>query len=227
MTTALCAILAATCLSGQLPALVPEAVAPEVSGGPYCGVYCVYSAARMSGRNATFEALLDNRYIGSWKGSTLAELRDAVASLGLTPTAMVGLTAASLKSCPHPVILHVRRPGRRMPYAHWVLYAGVQDGRARIVDPPAGVEAVTFAELDAVWDGVGIVVSHEPVVASEIKASAWLESASVLLAVIRLCGSARWPSPAPACCAWRAPQSSRRAGSRRATSAAVSPSSNP
>ena len=60
----------------------------EVSGGPYCGVYCVYTTAKMCGRTVAFEDLLSQNYVGSYKGSTVAELRQAIESIGLTATRM-------------------------------------------------------------------------------------------------------------------------------------------
>ncbi len=172
--------------------LAPAPAAPAVtSGGPYCGIYCVYSAARMLGKPADFAALLDRRYVGSYKGSTAAELQRAAADLGLSVTAMSGLTASSLRASRHPVLLHVRRPGRKMPFAHWVLFAGVEGGRARVIDPPAGVELVPFAELAALWDGVGLVVSAEPASTAGLRLAGWAEAAALLAAVTAALGAAR------------------------------------
>ncbi len=186
---------------------LPTRPPPEVSGGPYCGVYCVYAAARMHGREVAFDDLLRQQYVGSYKGSTVAELQRAVADLGLTVTPMTGLTPASLRSSSHPVVLHVRRPGKKMPYAHWVLYAGVADGQARVVDPPGGVELVPFAKLAALWDGVGLVVSPAPLSAGELRTGAWAEVGVLLVGVaaalvaLRLATAGRTLRPVPAACA--------------------------
>ena len=111
----------------------------------------------------SFEDFLKPAYVGSYNGSTLGELRQAVRSHGGYAEAMEQLTAASLQASSHPIILHVRRPGHNAPYAHWVLFLGVEQGKARIVDPPTAVQLIPFADLLSLWDGVGLVVSREPV----------------------------------------------------------------
>lgn len=185
----------------------PAPPPPEVSGGPYCGVYCVYAAARMHGREVAFNELLQQQYVGSYKGSTIGELQRGVADLGLTATPMTGLTPASLRSSAHPVLLHVRRPGKKMPYAHWVLFAGVEDGQARVIDPPGGVELVPFAELAALWDGVGLVVSPAALSPGELRTGAWAEAgvllagAAVALVALRLATAGRKLHPVCAACA--------------------------
>lgn len=159
--------------------------------GPYCGVYCVYAAARMHGREVAFESLLRQEFIGSYKGSTVEQLRGAAASAGLTATAFDGLTVASLRASTRPILLHVRRPGYQMPYAHWVLYAGTDDGFARVVDPPGGVERIAFAELAAYWDGIGVVISDGPLAAGELRSAAWIESAGLFAATALLLSAFR------------------------------------
>lgn len=188
-------------------AVVPPPPLTVVSGGPYCGVYCVYAATRACGYPAKFEDLLDQRYVGSYKGSTITELQQAAARLGLHGTPMSGLTPAALKQSPHPVILHVRRPGHKMPYAHWVLFAGVQDGKARIVDPPTGVELIPFSELCALWDGVGLVVSDGPPDSNSLKFAAWIDSGVIVafvglaLVVLRIGKYGRGLRPVSSACA--------------------------
>lgn len=166
-------------------------VSENYSDGPYCGIYCVYSAARMHGREVAFDKLLAQEFVGSYRGSTVDQLQDAAARLGLTATAFEGLTIASLRSSEKPVILHVRRPGYGMPYSHWVLYAGTENGQARVLDPPGGVELIPFAELASYWDGIGIAISAEPLSSSEMRSSAWVESAGVFLGATLLLAAFR------------------------------------
>lgn len=45
--------------------------------GPYCGVYCLYAVMKLSGQEVDFRQLLKPEYIGSRRGSSLAELKKA------------------------------------------------------------------------------------------------------------------------------------------------------
>lgn len=165
---------------------------PETSGGPYCGVYSVYAALRSLDVQLRFEDLLEPKYVGSHFGSSLGELKQAVADFGAHAEAMEGLTASALRGSQHPIILHVRRPGLKTPYAHWILFLGVEGDKARIVDPPHEVQLLPFAELLSLWDGVGLVVSREPVQTWPVRAAAWFEQGVFLLLVAALLGAARF-----------------------------------
>jgi rhodanese-related sulfurtransferase len=85
----------------------------------------------------------------------------------------------------------VRRPGFGTPYAHWILFLGVEGDKARIVDPPHAVQLLPFAELLALWDGTGLIVAKEPVNSWTLRVSAWLELGSVLLFGATVMGLAR------------------------------------
>jgi rhodanese-related sulfurtransferase len=113
----------------------------------------------------------------------VSELQRAVNDCGGYTQAMEGLGACALRASRHPVILHVRRPGFHMPYAHWVLFLGVEGGKARIVDPPNSVQLMPFGELLALWDGVGLVVARKPVKTWPIRAAGWFEEGVFLLLV--------------------------------------------
>ncbi len=175
----------------------------ETSGGPYCGVYSVYAALRLFDIPVRFDELLEPKYVGSFFGSTMAELRQAVQDFGASAEPMQGLTASALRVSPHPIILHVRRPGLRTTYAHWVLFLGVEDSKARIVDPPHSVQLLPFPELLALWDGTGLAVAERPPRTWFIRIGGWFEQATLfllafaLLAGVRLCFApclkgARW-----------------------------------
>lgn len=193
-----CCTLLAVIVSGLAPApAVAETVGTnqesgrEFAGGPYCGVYSVYAALRTLGVELRFEDLLKHEYIGSYDGSTARELKRAVEDFGAHAQVIEGLRGACLRGSSSPIILHVRRPGLKTSFAHWVLFLGVQDGLARVVDPPATVQLMPFAELLAVWDGTGIVVSRETQSVSRLLAVAWIDQGTLLLLVVAVLGLIR------------------------------------
>lgn len=153
---------------------------PEIAGGPYCGVYCVYAALTSFGNDVEFPALLEPKYVGSSMGSTLAELRSAATDFGAYAVPMQNLTAGSLRTSRHPIVLHVRRPGLDMPYAHWILFLGMEGEFARIVDPPHSVQLLELPVLLALWDGSGLVVAPSETSAEPIRAIAYLEQLIIL-----------------------------------------------
>jgi rhodanese-related sulfurtransferase len=178
----------------------------ESSGGPYCGVYSLYGALRSLGIEIRFEDLLQTKYIGSESGSSLAELQQAARDFGAYAEPMGGLNAAALRVARHPIILHVRRPGKGTPFLHWVLFLGVDQDQARIVDPPNSVDVMSFAQLLSLWDGIGLVISKEPLEMGSVRWSSWLAQGAVLLLVAAALGVVHalrrlrkqaLPSPAP------------------------------
>jgi rhodanese-related sulfurtransferase len=175
-------LLAATL---ALPSVKPASRSAEISGGPYCGIYCVYAVSVIFGQPLAIEKLLENKFVGSYKGSTVGQLIKATEEAGLYASPVTELSLAHLQASENPIILHVRRPGHKMPYAHWVLYTGMKDGQALLLDPPGGVESFDFAELAALWDGNGIVVSREPLSIATLDLVTWKQ----YLPLMTICGT--------------------------------------
>lgn len=158
-----------------------QPAASASSGGPYCGVYSLYAALRSQRIDVQFEALLQNKYVGSAIGSNLAELQSAATDFGAYGLPLQGLTATALRASSYPIVLHVRRPGKDTQFLHWVLYLGTEGENARILDPPDEVMLLPFAQLMSLWDGLGLVVSKEPVATASLLWPSWIEHAVLLL----------------------------------------------
>jgi rhodanese-related sulfurtransferase len=163
----------------------------EFSGGPYCGLYSLYGALRATGHAPDFNGILQEKYLGSEQGSSLAELEQAARDAGASAQPMHNLTLGALRASRDPIVLHVRRPGRSTPYLHWILFLGVEGHMARIVDPPAGVELISLSDLAALWDGVGLVVSRkEQASTAEMVLAPFAENVATLCIVIVALGLA-------------------------------------
>jgi rhodanese-related sulfurtransferase len=94
---------------------------------------------------------------------------------------MSGLGEAALRSSQDPIILHVRRPGYHADFAHWVLFLGSDGPTAHLLDPPGNAQDVPIAEIMAVWDGVGVVVTSGSWSGWEMKCGAWVVQGAILL----------------------------------------------
>ncbi len=195
MRTRVCAALAALSII-LAPGVIRADDRPRnrhnMAGGPYCGILCVYAAMKTEGLSVRFEDLVDHRYVGSERGSSLAELETAARDSGAHATAVEGLTAASLRAADHPIILHVRRPGKGTVFNHWVLFLGCEGNSARVLDPPHEVELVPIPELLALWDGTGMFVSGSPVPPVDVGWSAWGEALLPIVLVFGLVGIGRY-----------------------------------
>jgi len=138
--------------------------AKSKSSGPYCGLYCLYSAMKITGRKEVdFRALVKPEYIGSRKGSSLAELKKAAEDSGMYAVPVGKLTSRVLHNCSHPVILHVKSDATSKEYDHYELFLGTENDRAKILNPPGPVRLVPFRELAPRWDGNGLIVSADPI----------------------------------------------------------------
>lgn len=142
------------------------------SSGPYCGVYCLYAVMKLSGQEVDFLRLVKPEYIGSRRGSSLAELKKAAEDYELYAIPVGKLTSRVLRNCPHPVILHVKSDAASKLYDHYELFLGTENAKVKIFNPPEPVRLVSFAELAPRWDGNGLIVSAEPINLSAIFATA-------------------------------------------------------
>lgn len=126
--------------------------------GSYCGIYCIYGALNCYGKQVEFTSLLKPKYIGTMDGSSIHELSLAARDNGLQALPMTGLTRANLLATQTPIILHVNRPEAPAYYTHWLLFLGMENGLAKVVDAPHKPELVPIADVLARWDGVGLYV---------------------------------------------------------------------
>jgi rhodanese-related sulfurtransferase len=118
---------------------------------------------RLADKNVDFVDLLKPEYIGSWKGSSLAELAKAAEDHGMYAVPGRNMTGTVLRNSSYPIILHVKADENSKRYDHYELFLGSREGRtvrAVLFDPPKQIKLVPFFELAHRWDGTGLVVSH-------------------------------------------------------------------
>jgi len=164
--------------------------------GPYCGLYCIYTAIKLADREIDFRELIKKEYLGSRNGSSLTELKKAAEDFELYAIPVGRLTSKVLTKCSHPVILHVKPTLDSPRYDHYELFLGTDNKKARIFDPPSPVRAVSFAELAPRWDGNGLIISDEPIDLSSVLAPRrklfMFCAAIAILATIGLCQIRKW-----------------------------------
>jgi len=130
---------------------------------PHCGLYCLYATMKLSGREIDFVQLVKPEYIGSRKGSSMAELENAAEDNGMYAVPLGKLTSRVLHNCPYPVILHVKSDVTSKEYDHYELFLGIENHKAKLFNPPEPVRLVPFRELAPQWDGNGLIISAEPI----------------------------------------------------------------
>jgi len=142
----------------------PEAatVKPQTNH-PHCGLYCLYTTMKLAGRQIDFTQLVKPEYIGSRKGSSMAELKKAAEENGLYAMPAGKLTSRVLHNCPHPIILHVKSDTTSKTYDHYELFLGIESHKAKLFNPPEPVRLVPFRELAPRWDGNGLILSPKPI----------------------------------------------------------------
>jgi len=130
---------------------------------PYCGLYCLYSVMRLAGHKIEFQDLVKPEYIGSRKGTSVAELKKAAEDNGLYAESLSRMSASVLEHSEYPIILHVKPGFEAEGYTHFELFLSTENGKARLFDPPQSPQLVSFSELLPRWDGTGLVVSGKPI----------------------------------------------------------------
>jgi ABC-type bacteriocin/lantibiotic exporter with double-glycine peptidase domain len=168
------------------------------SSGGYCGIYCLYAAMKYFGVNADPNELIKPEYIGSVKGSSLAELKKAAEKHGLYAVAVDRMTTKDLRGlvCQGrlslPLIIHVKSSPTDQKYDHYLLFLGLRQGQALIYDPPGSIESVEFWTLAPRWDGSGLLISDKPInmnavfASSRLRFSGYAVIAVVIVLIIRL-----------------------------------------
>jgi rhodanese-related sulfurtransferase len=126
---------------------------------PICGIYAATRAIRIVGHNVSLADGLKTEYVGSEEGSTADEIAQFIRDQGLVATSLRNLGAVDLAAARSPVIVNVRSDFSSSSYNHWV--CALYDGEHLwIMDGPEPERQAKFADLMAVWNGYGIVVSR-------------------------------------------------------------------
>lgn len=130
-----------------------------VSVSNYCGLYCVKAVAALNGIRIEMDQLIRPEHFERGM-TTSGQLVDCLRLTGIDSTARTGLTMSRLLQSERPMILHVRTGGYRAKFRHWVTYLGkTKSGAIRIFDPPMSTIELHPSELQAIWDGSGVVLS--------------------------------------------------------------------
>ncbi|MFN7874371.1 MAG: rhodanese-like domain-containing protein [Pirellula sp.] len=126
-----------------------------------CGVEAAFGAVHAIGiePSVRFEELLTTEYVSHRGGSTADDVCKAVRKLGARGTYLQGMGSVSLLGTKHPLILHVYSDGQLQSPNHWLLFLGMEDGLAKVVDGGGVQEKWPLERLLARWPGRAIVVS--------------------------------------------------------------------
>jgi rhodanese-related sulfurtransferase len=161
-------------------------VSDEGLAVPYCGIHSLYAAAIAEGVDLPFDKLVLEKYVGCTLGSTLSELGQAATDNGMYALPAANLSLDVLKRSPHPVILHIKGSITDTHYDHYVVFLGMQGANARILDAGNPIKELSPAELDAQWDGSGLIVSAHPISTASLFMPARLGFLVAALAVLDL-----------------------------------------
>jgi len=164
---------------------------------PHCGLYCLYTVMKIAGKEVNFRDLVKPEYLGSRKGSSLAELKQAARDNKMYAETVGKLTTMTLRNSPYPIILHVKSGADSKDYDHFELFLGTEGGQAKLFNPPEAVRLAPFYELAPRWDGTGLVLSSKPLDLGAIYAPARNRLVLYMLVVIPVIlmvhyGKQRW-----------------------------------
>ena len=127
----------------------------------YCGLYCIYIAAKSIGVELPLQDLIREDNLTGRDGSSVDDLVNVSRAKGLNAKVRNGLAIEDLMVANAPMILHVRSPGSK-GYFHWSLFLGFDEsGKAEIYDPPVGRGKLSKATVLSIWDGSAIDISRE------------------------------------------------------------------
>lgn len=133
-----------------------------LSADQSCGIYALYGAARVLEVNCELQPIVNDRFVSSWKGSTIQNLIVAAEELGVHATPLQRLGRATLESARDPMLLHVASYGQIASFNHWLLFIGMKEGKAQVLDETGEMVLIDLPLLMARWDGIAIAVHRDP-----------------------------------------------------------------
>jgi rhodanese-related sulfurtransferase len=145
------------------PVIATEVVGICSGKDVYCGLYVTYAILKSYDTEVEFSDLVNGRYVGSSRGSSMAELKSLVEDYNLYATAVTRLAVGDLFKISPPIILHVKSSMESRKYDHYILFLGIQEGMARIFTPPDSLAHMPLRKLSYIWDGNALVVSKNPI----------------------------------------------------------------
>lgn len=152
---------------GQQPAT--SQIAPNFSSGPFCGIYCLYAAARLRGQSFEMAEIEKAEYLSGPLGSSMLDLAHAAEAIGLHTFSLKNLTVDFLRNTNLHIILYVKRDlYTSTDFDHYVLLIRADARTAWILDPPNSVQEIPLSILKRSWSGKGLVVSDEPIAAARV-----------------------------------------------------------
>ena len=152
----------------------------------YCGIHCLYAAIQMEGGKVPMASLVKREYVTTPIGSSLGDLMKACKDVGVYAVPLKGMTRRTLENVRSPVILSVKNLVGDQKYIHYELFLGMKEGQCLMYDPPKKVRSEPYYLLAQRWNGVGVVVSRQPIdVRSFTSADRW-HKIGLLAAVVSL-----------------------------------------
>ena len=124
----------------------------------YCGLYCVYQAAKLTGRQADLESLIVPERLSGDYGSTPRNLTDTLDEYHIPYRYLNNIDYADAYLMGGPIILLIKNAPESHEPNHWIMLLDVRLGDCDIYDPSTGTLTVSAAELRSLWGGTAIAV---------------------------------------------------------------------
>lgn len=159
----------------------------------FCGLYCIYAAGQLTHKEFAFPSLLRPEYIGSHKGSSIAELKRAAQDHSLFAAAFENASVSDLESNSNPIVLYVKsKPSDPNPN-HFVLFLEAKPDGAMIFEPPSenslpNIRKIPYFELASIWNGKGLLLSTESIAESNLLVSARRRAFFIVIGILVVMG---------------------------------------
>lgn len=130
----------------------------------YCGISSMYGAVSAIYKAAgkpppcTFADLISEKFVSSSKGSTNADLEGVASFCHLKAETISSRGWNTLANATGPLVLHTYPRGAPGKFSHWLLFLGIEDSNAIVIDGEGGKTLLTKSDLLSRWDGIAIVV---------------------------------------------------------------------
>lgn len=113
----------------------------DFDSGPLCGIYALYAAATIVGKDAQMSTLFSGKYLASsQQGSRVLDLLKAAADHSIPAYAVYGIDVDSLVRNGKPALMLLDERSSGIGLGHWVLLLGKNDENYLVFDSKFGVQ---------------------------------------------------------------------------------------
>lgn len=127
----------------------------------YCGLYCVYHAAKLRGKEISIPELLKPEYLSGIYGSSASDLIRVLTRYEVRHLPQADCSVYDLWLHSVPALALIKNSPDAPEPNHWVIILDISPSRCKIYDPSSGTLEIQTAEFQSIYSGYAILLPQQ------------------------------------------------------------------